>query len=79
MNIKIILRDDYNFPQHLYMFYQEIIDKYNDKGFITGMQFTSDEWEYQIFFTELEVLGTKWIKQSDLSTQGLKLLTNDFK
>lgn len=67
--IKIIQQPDYNFPQPKYCFGQFVIDQDFDIGFVTGMQYTCGEWEYQLFFTELEVLGVNWIKESQLSLE----------
>ena len=67
--IRIVQRDDYQFPIPKYVFGQTVIDQDFDIGFVVGMQYTCGEWEYQLFFTELEVLGVKWIKESNLSLE----------
>jgi hypothetical protein len=67
--IKIHQRDDYQFPQPLYGMGQEIINKEGELSFVVGMQYTSDEWEYQLFYLHLEVLGAKWIPENELSTR----------
>lgn len=68
-NIKIIQVEGYNFPQPKYCFGQVVIDHVYDIGFITGMQYTCGEWEYQLFYTELEVLGVDWLKESNVSLE----------
>lgn len=66
--MKIIQRNDYTFPQPLYTFGQTLIDTENDQGFVVGMRFTSEEWEYQLFYLELETLGS-WVKETNLSKE----------
>lgn len=73
MQVKIIQRNDYEFPQPKYCFGQVVINHTYDIGFVTGMQYTSGEWEYQIFFTELEVLGVDWIKENNLSLEVIEV------
>jgi hypothetical protein len=67
--IRLIQQPGYQFPQPKYSFGQTVIDENFDIGFVSGMQYTCGEWEYQIFFTELEVLGVNWVKESNLSLE----------
>lgn len=68
MQIKITQRNDYEFPQPAFGFGQTLIDSENDEGFVVGMQFTSESWQYQLFYTKLEVIG-KWMHQDSLASE----------
>lgn len=65
--IKITQPEGYEFPQPKYHFGQTVVDNQYDIGFILGMAYKGTEWEYKIYFTELEVIGINWIKESNLS------------
>jgi len=67
--IKIIDPEGYDFPQPKYHFGQTVIDNQFEIGFIIGMIYEGTEWEYKIYFSELEVTGRELIKESNLSLE----------
>lgn len=65
--IKIFNRDDFSFPQPLYGFGQTVYTEQGEEAFILGMKTDGDGWMYELFYIELGVIGSEWIKETQLS------------
>lgn len=65
--IDIHQQPNYTFPEPLYCFGQNLVDNEQDEGFVVAMRYMGDEWEYKLFYIEIETLG-QWITESKLAT-----------
>lgn len=65
--MKIINRDDFSFPQPLYIFGQTLYTEKDEEVFVIGMKCDGDRWEYELFYLDYGVIGNEWITENKLS------------
>ena len=67
---------DLIFTQPKFHFGQVLEDLKGDKGFVVGMNFDGDNWNYILFYTELLALG-KELPESQLASSSTTVVAID--
>lgn len=69
---------DFIFPIPLFNIGQSVWTEQGEECFIIGLSFNGSSWDYQLYFLELDVTGSKLVSEKELSAnKSLNVLSNN--